>query len=73
MARPIVAYIARRMRELWGVERLLMDKNQPHVLKYDDGHTGVELHHDKCDITGKFVPQSEHIVCWRGVRSENVL
>lgn len=51
MARPIVTYITRCMRELWGVECLLMDKNQPHILKYDDGHTGVELHHDKCDIT----------------------
>ena len=51
IAKPIVAYIKRRMRELWGVERVVMDKNQPHILKYDDGHTGVELHHDKCDIT----------------------
>jgi hypothetical protein len=50
-SKPIVAYITKCMTQLWGVERLSMDKNQPHVLKYADGHTGVELHHDKCDIT----------------------
>jgi hypothetical protein len=39
------------MRELWGVERVLMDMNQPHILKYD-GHMGFKLlHHDKRDIT----------------------
>ena len=28
-----------------------MDKNQPHVLKYCQGHSGVTLHYDKCDVT----------------------
>lgn len=50
-SKPIITYITKCMTQLWGVERLTLDKNQPHVLKYGDGHTGVELHHDKCDIT----------------------
>jgi hypothetical protein len=28
-----------------------MDKNQPHVLKYCQGHSGVTLHYDRCDVT----------------------
>jgi hypothetical protein len=28
-----------------------MDKNQPHVLKYCQGHSGVTVHYDKCDVT----------------------
>ena len=51
VSKPIIAYITKCMSKLWGVERLTMDKNQPHVLKYGYGHTGVELHHDTCDIT----------------------
>ncbi len=36
---------------LYGVNGLTCDNNQPHVLKYTEHHTGVGLHHDKCDIT----------------------
>jgi hypothetical protein len=49
-SKPIIAYITKCMRHLWGIE-VTMDKNQPHILKYDAGHAGVEMHHDKCDIT----------------------
>jgi hypothetical protein len=28
-----------------------MDRNQPHVLKYCAGHTGVGPHYDRCDVT----------------------
>ena len=53
LARPISNYIKKCMLSLWEVENVKMDRNQPHVLKYcaREGHTGVELHHDKCDIT----------------------
>jgi predicted 2-oxoglutarate/Fe(II)-dependent dioxygenase YbiX len=30
---------------------LKVDRNQPHVLKYSGDHKGVELHHDRSDIT----------------------
>lgn len=52
-SKPITVYIKRSMMALLGVQSIKMDRNQPHVLKYsiEDGHTGVELHHDKCDLT----------------------
>lgn len=52
-AKPIISFMKRSILALFGVHSLRMDKNQPHVLKYskEDGHTGVELHHDKCDVT----------------------
>lgn len=34
-----------------GKGTIQIDKNQPHVVKYSGQHQGVELHHDKCDIT----------------------
>jgi hypothetical protein len=50
-SKPIVSFIIDCMKHLWGIERISLDKNQPHILKYDDNHKGVELHHDKCDLT----------------------
>lgn len=54
-AKPITSYMCRAMAAMLhvGVESIHTDRNQPHVLKYavDEGHTGVELHHDKCEIT----------------------
>lgn len=52
-AKPLAAYIKRSIMALMRVQSIKMDRNQPHILKYstDDGHTGVELHHDKCDVT----------------------
>lgn len=52
-SKPITVYIKRCMLVLLRVKAIKMDKNQPHVLKYsvENGHTGVELHHDKCDVT----------------------
>jgi hypothetical protein len=53
-SRPIVSYV-KKVTSLLVSSELKTDKNQPHVLKYsvEDGsnHTGVELHHDKCDFT----------------------
>ena len=43
--------MAQIARFLYGVGRLTYDIQQPHVLKYTHRHKGVELHHDKCDIT----------------------
>lgn len=44
---------------LYQVETIRIDRNQPHVLKYsaEDNakHTGVELHHDKCDLTASIM------------------
>jgi hypothetical protein len=39
---PIVDYLTRTMEALYGCRRVLMDRNQPHILKYsiDSGHTG---------------------------------
>ena len=44
---------------MYEVDTVRIDRNQPHVLKYsaEDGskHTGVELHHDKCDLTANIM------------------
>lgn len=49
------SFIKRAAKYIYGYNSLKVDRNQPHVLKYsaedDKGYTGVELHHDKCDIT----------------------
>lgn len=60
-AAPIVAsitqFILSEVRRLYGVPHVFMDRNQPHVLKYSasTGHVGVELHHDRCDVTANLV------------------
>lgn len=51
LARPVLSYVKKIASTVYGVQGLKCDRNQPHVLKYDDDHQGVELHHDKCDIT----------------------
>ncbi|KAG7354642.1 hypothetical protein IV203_003998 [Nitzschia inconspicua] len=50
---PVFHYVCQAINVLYGTARLMVDKNQPHVLKYSAamGHTGVELHHDRCDVT----------------------
>ena len=42
---------------MYMVDTVKIDRNQPHVLKYaaEDKHTGVELHHDKCDLTANIM------------------
>jgi hypothetical protein len=49
---PISKIILEQIRRLYG-RPVRMDTNQPHVLKYSTAsrHTGVQLHHDRCDIT----------------------
>jgi hypothetical protein len=49
---PIQAIICEQIRRLYG-RSVRMDKNQPHLLKYSfaDQQTGVQLHHDRCDVT----------------------
>ena len=58
-SRPIIHYIKHQMERIYEVKTVRIDRNQPHVLKYsaEDGskHTGVELHHDKCDLTANIM------------------
>jgi len=70
LARPIVEYVKHVLSmvytekgRMWpkddfcgGRKRgnIVMDRNQPHLLKYSTEHgqqTGVQLHHDNCDYT----------------------
>ena len=57
VARPIVSYVKRIIESVYGAQAVRIDRNQPHVLKYSakDGHLGVELHHDKCDLTANIM------------------
>jgi hypothetical protein len=43
--RPICEYISKAIRTLYGCARVVVDKNQPHILKYsvDSGHTGGKI------------------------------
>jgi len=50
-AAAITSYIKKWMMYLWRASSLHLDWNQPHVLRYDSEHVGVEIHHDRCDIT----------------------
>ena len=42
--RPITDYISRAIRTLYGCRKVVVDRNQPHILKYsvESGHTGGE-------------------------------
>mmetsp|Transcript_24653 Transcript_24653/g.58524 ORF Transcript_24653/g.58524 Transcript_24653/m.58524 type:complete len:362 (+) Transcript_24653:316-1401(+) len=42
--KPVYNYICQSIRELYGCSRVVVDKNQPHILKYSakQGHTGGE-------------------------------
>ena len=51
MVRPVMSYMKAVVTQLYGMKSLKVDRNQPHVLKYSGSHRGVELHHDKSDIT----------------------
>jgi hypothetical protein len=44
LIRPIFEYIIRAIQVLYGCRRIIVDKNQPHILKYslDSQHTGGE-------------------------------
>jgi len=68
VARPIVSYVRRTIQNVYKAQAIKIDRNQPHVLKYsaEDGsnHTGVELHHDKCDLTANIMLSSSW--CYSG-------
>ena len=61
LVKPVFDYICHSIQILYSSsscqqqqqQKVVVDKNQPHILKYsaDTGHTGVELHHDRCDVT----------------------
>ena len=46
LIRPIFDYIIEAIQVLYGCRRVIVDKNQPHILKYslDSQHTGGESH-----------------------------
>ena len=50
-AKPIIKYVSEMASIIYGIQGLVMDRNQPHVLKYEGHHRGVQLHHDNSDIT----------------------
>lgn len=53
--KEIMRYVSQTMQILYGYgsRKISLDHNQPHILKYsvEAGHTGVELHCDRCDVT----------------------
>ena len=57
---PIQDYILDLTKRLYRSPTVRMDKNQPHVLKYSaaENHTGVQLHHDRCDVTANLTLSS---------------
>ena len=59
-SKPITEHISRCICELYHAESLRVDHNQPHVLKYSKEHTGVELHHDRCDVTANLMLSRSH-------------
>ena len=66
IARPIVSFVKRTIERVYGAHSVRIDRNQPHVLKYsaESGHRGVELHHDKCDLTANIMLSKS--TCYRG-------
>jgi hypothetical protein len=60
IAMPILHYLSRCICEVYHAESVKVDRNQPHVLKYNDDHTGVQLHHDRCDVTANLMMSRSH-------------
>jgi predicted 2-oxoglutarate/Fe(II)-dependent dioxygenase YbiX len=48
--RPLRDYVVATLEQLYQ-QPIHMDRNQPHVVKYDAHHTSVPLHYDHCAIT----------------------
>jgi len=65
---PIFDYVTFAIRTLYGCQKVVVDKNQPHILKYsvESGHTGVELHHDRCDVTANLALSRSDDYCGGG-------
>ncbi|KAL3937927.1 MAG: hypothetical protein SGBAC_007063 [Bacillariaceae sp.] len=65
---PIFDFVTYAIRTLYGCQNVVVDKNQPHILKYsvDSGHTGVELHHDRCDVTANLALSRSGDYCGGG-------
>lgn len=59
-AMPILDYLTRCICEVYHANSVEVDRNQPHVLKYSQSHRGVELHHDRCDVTANLMMSREH-------------
>jgi hypothetical protein len=54
-SRPIMDYLTAQIQILYRSSSVWMDRNQPHLLKYSAGHTGVCLHTDVCDVTANLM------------------
>ena len=59
-ATPILHYLSRCICEVYHANRVKVDRNQPHILKYNQDHRGVELHHDRCDVTANLMMSRSH-------------
>ncbi|CAJ1951236.1 unnamed protein product [Cylindrotheca closterium] len=68
LIQPIFDYVTQAIRTLYGCHEVVVDKNQPHILKYsvDSGHTGVQLHHDRCDVTANLALSRSGDYCGGG-------
>lgn len=60
IARPVVSYVKRVAAQIYKMRSLRVDRNQPHVLKYSGNHKGVELHHDRSDVTINIMLSRSH-------------
>ena len=58
-ALPITKLVLSAVHRLLG-RPIRLDRNQPHVLKYDSSHKSVPLHHDLCDITVNIMLSRSH-------------
>lgn len=54
LCQPITEFIASQITTIYG-RPIAMDEHQPHLLKYDGQHPGVQLHHDRCSVTANVV------------------
>lgn len=60
IALPIMKYLTNCICQVFNASSVRVDRNQPHVLKYNKDHTGVELHHDRCDVTANLMLSRSH-------------
>jgi hypothetical protein len=54
LSQPLTDYLVRHIQRLYAPNsHIVLDCNQPHVLKYGDDHRAVPLHYDRCSVTAQ--------------------
>lgn len=72
LVEALTANVVETLHTLYSNKAVRMDGNQPHILKYCEHHRGVELHHDRCDVTVQLMLSASSDYAGGGTRFPNL-